>query len=380
MPHTIFFVYLEWTHKTKKYNTGNCIQKSVLKVSRSRNQGLLLWLNRERLTRIQMESFFETRGEWVMNMKYFRFLFEETNGCFIHFAELTKADTEERVCALYLRSIEEKDASADVVTDFVCPAHVDLVILGRSDAAARNVWQRLSEQTEADVLVFAGEDSGKKLKAKQIICLSAQTPQWEFQKMGWKIFLKTYEENAVVVMHGFDENRAGERAEDCVMNIKTANRHRRCYTQPQPDGYGCTLGCVLHQDYDVCKYQAEGQARELLTGTVLLTGATDSKVRGQIWKDMEQQPWTLRFLALPEETQRASLLEQSGIWNMSAEQEYKTYCISMGKEIDAGFAKRVCEKGFYHVPIVLGKEQGLCCSGLVKYRENEACLNLQTEQ
>lgn len=57
MPHTIFFVYLEWTHKTKKYNTGNCIQKSVLKVSRSRNQGLLLWLTRERLTRIQMESF-----------------------------------------------------------------------------------------------------------------------------------------------------------------------------------------------------------------------------------------------------------------------------------------------------------------------------------
>lgn len=303
-------------------------------------------------------------------MKYFRFLFEETNGCFMHFVELTESDTEEQMRILYLKSMENK---ADLKKDsecFACPTHVDLVVLGQNDLRTRETWKRLSEHTEADLLVLAGEDSESDLKAGEIIQLSESKPFWRWKKMDWNIFLKTYENGSVVMMHGLDSGGENRRTiEDCVMSVKATNQCRRCHGSQQPDGYGCALGCVLHQDYDLCKYQGEGQQMGQLTGTVLLAGVTNGDSIRQFQADMELQPWELRFLALPKENQKTEISGNREIWNLPADDEHKTYYISMEEEMDAVFAKQICEKGFYHVPCVLGKGKGLCCSGLMKYQE-----------
>lgn len=303
-------------------------------------------------------------------MKYFRFLFEETNGCFMHFVELTETDTEEQIRILYLKSIEKAVNRQKDSMGFVCPAHVDLVVLGNSDAKTRKTWQKLSEQTDAEVLVFAGEDSGEDLKAGKVIRLSEQKPFWRWKRLGWNVFLKSYEVGSVVMMHGLDsvsEDRTP--IVDCVMSVKATNHCRRCHTRPQPDGYGCALGCVLHQDYDLCKYQGNCSQLGQLTGTLLLAGTGDSDTIRQIRADAEQQPWRLRFLALPMAFQKAELFCKGGDWDLSMEGDCKTYYISMDEELNAAFVKQICEKGYYHIPVVPGKEQGLCCSGLMKYQE-----------
>lgn len=303
-------------------------------------------------------------------MKYFRFLFEEINGCFMHFVELTESDAEERMRILYLKSMENKEDLKKDSECFACPTHVDLVVLGQNDLRTRETWKRLSEHTEADLLVLAGEDSGEDLKAGEIIQLSESKPFWCWRKRDWNTFLKTYENGSVVMMHGLDSGGEDRRLiEDCVMSVKATNQCRRCHGSRQPDGYGCALGCVLHQDYDLCKYQGEGQQMGQLTGTVLLAGVTNGDSIRQFQADLEQQPWKMRFLALPKENQKTEISGNCEIWNLPADNEHKTYYISMEAEMEAVFAKQICEKGYYHIPVVLREEQGICCSGLMKYQE-----------
>lgn len=299
-----------------------------------------------------------------MSMKYYRFLFQGMNGCFANYGELTDAETGEQMTFLYLNRTEKAAIQADENIEFVCPGYIDLVVLGCSDPVVWEVWKRLGERTKAGALVYAGNDSGAGLHAAQVLQLSKQRSDWCCQKIGWKIFLKTYDAESVVMMYGLDTD--GARIEDCVMNVKALKQHRRCHAQQKPDGYGCALGCVLHQDYDVCKYQEEGQMPGQLTGTVLLAGSMQHEVMEQLWNDLEKQPWKLRFLALPKYTQK-QVLSAAKLQNTLADRDYKTYYISMDADTDAAFAEKISERGFNHSLIAVRKEQGLCCSGLVKY-------------
>lgn len=316
-----------------------------------------------------------------MKMKYFRFLYRETNGCFMHFGELSDSDAQEKMTFLYLRGTEELVNQKTEHTLFLCPNHVDLVVLGRSDKATLDVWKRLNGQMEADALVLADDGTwGDVPGAKQVIRLSQGETTYRHQGAGWSFFIKSYEAGSVVVMHGAKEYGAQENSEggayagieDCVMNVKAVNDHRRCCSQAQPDGFGCALGCVLRQDYDVCKYQDECHEPGELTGTLLLAGTEQRDTMKRVWADAKDCPWSVRFFAVPGKTQKEDLImkeERSFQLQSAGVEGYRNYYIGMESEMDSGFLDRMCRRGFYHVPVVLGKDQGLCCSGLLKYLE-----------
>lgn len=301
-----------------------------------------------------------------MNMRYFRFLYREIDGCFMHFGELTDSKTEDRFTFLYLRGSEGlvNQAQTEHML-FLCPNHVDLVVLGKSDEVTLGVWEKLSAFMTADLLVFAEGASGEVPKAKERICLSPEATYCH-QSAQWNFFVKSYKSGSVVMMHGLDvQGDLKKKVEDCVMNVKAVNHQRRCHFQEQPDGFGCALGCILHQDYDVCKYQDNCHETGKMTGVLLLAGTERGDDAERILADVKKCPWNVRFLAVSGETQK-----EWGAWESAADMDgYRTYYIGTESEVEPDFLDQICRKGFYHVPVVLKEEQGLCCSGLLKYQE-----------
>lgn len=304
-------------------------------------------------------------------MTYFRFLYREINGCFMHFGEVSDSNTKERRTFLYLNGTEKSETLQTEQTLFQFPDHVDLVVLGRSNDATLEAWKGLSEQMETEVLVLADRADGEIPGAGKVIRLSDQETTCQYGETGWSVLIKRYKAEALVVMHGLEmTEKNGAGIEDCVMNVKAVNDHRRCCSQAQPDGYGCALGCVLRQDYDVCKYQDECHRPGSLTGTLLLAGTEDRDTMNEIWEDVQKQPWSVRFQALPKEVQKEEFIMNENWGTQTSDMnDYRTYYIGMESEMVPAFPEQICRRGFYHVPVVLGKEQGLCCSGLVKYLE-----------
>lgn len=317
------------------------------------------------------------KGIIIMKMKYFRFLYGEAEQCFMHFGEVRDTLTDEKFTFLYLKGTDgHVDREKSEHTLFLCPEHLNLVVLGSSDAAAKAKLETILKETEVDTLVVSPMAHVAEIKGispnTKIICLalaegdgSSYTDSYRTIGAGWNFMVKAYSEDSVTMIHNLDRNGTEKNLfEDCVMSVKILDSEKRCKREPAPDLFGCALGCTLHQDYDVCKYQRGITSDPYVTGTVVLSGVKTAEV---FEKDLKEHIGEIRFIGLPD-GKGYSRQEEGSLQIMAS--KCKQYFIGSEAGMDDKLIADVCRSGLYHVPVVLRDGQGICCSGMLKYAEN----------
>lgn len=347
-----------------------------------------------------------------MKTKYFRFLYGAQKSCMVHFGELTDTLTEERFTFLYIRrmgrggSVPKSGKSL-----FLCPKQVDLVVLGSADEDADAALQEILQVTEVRLVVLPKSDYSWKTEfadAKQVVMLSPEAEQKcsadraaEFaadnmpvrelvlREAGWKFFLKSYAAGSIVMAHSLDGNPdmacdanpereadtiCEKRYEDCIMSVKVLEEEAACCVEGSPDGYACALGCVQKRDSDVCRYQRKAATNSYLTGTLLCGSRMSRQECGQLEQDMGAWMEEMRFFCLPDCTAVAK--ETSGEESRGTDscfgrlaRKFKRYYLAGREELSAETVKEICDSGLYQVPGLFGDGDGICCSGLLKYRE-----------
>ena len=330
-----------------------------------------------------------------MKIKYFRFLYCVTKSCFIHFGEVKDTKMGETLTFLYLKSAMESAGQTEEEKKlFLCPNCVDYVVLGQIDKDVKAELEGLLEQVKVGTLVIPAEGYGyfpEKLKnVDEIVYLGKEgevcgrqtkdggrvslriEDHLERKAAGWKLSVRSMGAGnlAMLHMHETDDTEVSAGGEekpvrtsvydDCVMNVKSMDEKKRCRENAQPDEFGCALGCILYQDYDVCKYRNREEESEYLTGTLVL-GSTDGSSDFALSEDERKK---IRFWAADNhgESDWASLLpEEKG--------GPKRYCIAtdMRNEAVAG----ICKGGMNRVPVLLQEGCGICCAGLMKYAEHK---------
>lgn len=354
------------------------------------------------------------KGKNIMKMKYFRFLFTETSGCLTHFGELEEAEKEERFSFLYLRGVEKQgNQRKSEQTLFLCPEYVDLVVLGQVEERTKAALRELLETTKIGTLVIPAtsmqrsdaavsgdqrtmsdqvEETGKKtdfgryvmengrveipehLDGIERIVRLGKHEKFQMDEHGWKIYVSCWMEGALAMLHGVSGAAETECAtsqifDDCVMNVKRMDANKRCSRSQAPDGYGCAMGCVLHQDYDVCKYEDKEREMPWMTGTLLTAGDGSREDWENLGRELQTEEIWIRFFALEK-------AEKEGWQSIWREQENnrmsKRYYVGSEAEMSDKLIGAVCRDGFNQVPVALCEGNGICCSGLLHYAQKTA--------
>lgn len=307
-----------------------------------------------------------------MEMKYFRFLYGASGHCLVHFGELQDTKTGEVFTFLYLREENRQVEGENFVhRPFLFPKHVDLVVLGSAGRGSAADFCELFQDTEAEVLVMsagcslAGEISpgteGILLGAHMRLLLPGE--EYEAEHAGWRFLVKSCADGTAAFACGLAAD-AGEAAfEDCVMGVKALDSQTECRNNCSPDSYGCALGCVLHRDFDVCKYCGEGNLPAFYTGTLLFGGGESSAARTDLLRLARERVGAIRFLGLPAGDHEPVLQD----W-CSADGDFRRYLIGTDELEDKTIAD-ACRKGWHVRPLILREGEAVCCSGFLKYAD-----------
>jgi hypothetical protein len=164
------------------------------------------------------------------------------------------------------------------------------------------------------------------------------------------------------------------------MSVKTVCGEKRCLYQEEPDSYGCALGCALHQDSDVCKYQRQGNRLPYVTGSVLIPEITDQKLLEQLMGDLQEKLSGVRFFGLPDQAGSAILKkivalltgdrkETSAPEKTQELTACKRYFIGAASELEDATVASISRGEPDHIPVILGSGQTICCSGFLKYSQ-----------
>lgn len=368
-----------------------------------------------------------------MNMKYFRFLYGETAGCFMHFGELNDTLTKEKVTFLYLSGTGRKEnQSEDGDSLFLCPKYMDLVVLGEYNAQIEMALLKLLEHTEIGTLVMPGVSENKMLMhpegenlyssklpmhpeeesscrsklpmhpeegslgGNETVMCSEQIKtyfkdthasieefvfletngcnSYKVTKCGWNFFVKSYTGGKLALLHAQGKMDGDCSAfDDCVMNVKVMHSGRKCLCTQETDGYGCALGCTLHQDYNECKYRRQGDSTLCRTGTLLVNGDTEPDFRRALAQESGIEEDEIRFYGISGEIWSeycGSGISQNADKTTENVSETK-YFIGLESEIEDAAAAEVCRSGLNHIPVLLKEGQGICCSGFLKYAQRK---------
>lgn len=307
-----------------------------------------------------------------MKMKYFRFLYREIGQCFLHFGELQDTMKEETYTFLYLRKVEKHvDRTKSGCRLFLFPKHVNLAILGSADEESLSVLKELLRDTEIDTLLVGEEKStawDELTGIREIVRLANGTYQTE--AAGWYFLTRSFADGTVALAHGFSVDAQDGALEDCVMSVKALREGTPCRKEPSPDGYGCALGCALYQDYDVCRYRGSDGRPVFGTGTLLFGGSEDETACRELLKEAQAKTGEVRFFGL---TAGQARMQTAVMKSAQAEDAAGTspeglrrYLIGT-EDLDERTAAEICRAGWYQKPVILKGDEGICCSGLLKY-------------
>ncbi len=351
-----------------------------------------------------------------MKMKYYRFLYSVTKSCFIHFGEVKDTQMDEKFAFLYLRGTEEPvDQTDSEHMLFLCPKYVDLVVLGRVDVQSEAVLKGLLARTKIRTLVIpaqgeipvpeqiTGVEQIVRLNSAESMGKTSNTDAenmsktsntdaenmnktdsldaamyqndacarsaecFEVKAAGWKFSVKCWTKGALAMFHMLDTVTGQINPfDDCVMNVKEMDSEKRCSREEHPDGYGCALGCVLHQDHDVCKYRNPEKESPYLTGTMLVSGEGSINEQEALINGLEHGE-NFRFFAF--ENSGKSRWERMLPEAEEGKAEPKRYYI--GEKVSDEAVAKVCRSGLNRIPAVLREGRGICCSGLLKYAQED---------
>lgn len=379
-----------------------------------------------------------------MMMKYFRFLYGETGRCFMHLGEIRDTKTEEHFTFLYLRGVKRHVNQTETEhTLFLCPKRLDLVVLGNSDEYSVEVLREFLADTAVDTLVYCANTHFAIPEiipgVRKVVCLTDERREdnnevkncqmetkevgsglqsYYMERAGWKFAVRCCGNVSLMLTHGLascdsDADRIMTSGgavtdgmypyKDCVMSVKIVSEDKRCCSEQEPDGFGCALGCSLHQDYDVCNYQRKN-GRAYVTGTVLLPEGCGSSVLKALIREQEGEFPEIRFVGLPgtigpdelkaivesvaqpvftsddmklseksdpddENLSEKSASDAENLVENSEVFTYKRYFIGVGSELRDETIAAVSKSSMYHVPLMLEPGNALCCSGMLKYPE-----------
>lgn len=332
-----------------------------------------------------------------MMMKYFRFLYGGTGGVFTHFGEIRDQKTKECFRFLYLRGMDRHAALAKAGRRlFLCPKSLDLAVLSDLDGdSAQEIREGLSG-VSVDTLICSANTHFAIPEVlpnvKKVVRLKSGLGREEgrvggeeekdrifdcFQKeaAGWKLILWPCENGSLTLLHGLAEGSLEEKEaqdianqaypySDCVMSVKIVNEENRCRKEMEPDGYGCAVGCSLHQDYDMCNYQRGGKT-PYVTGTWILPvccGGTEWETAVQ---ELKKGFLDIRFFCLPGDMDSGRQREVSE--EIPGEASHKRYFIGMDGGLPDALIGAVAKSSMYHTPLIPGPGEALCCSGFLKY-------------
>jgi hypothetical protein len=297
-----------------------------------------------------------------MKMKYFRILFGVSGRYFAHMGELKDTGTSESFTFLYLRDLKRQANQIEETGRrlFLYPECIDLLVLGQRGMAKDGELKEMLGKVRIRTLVTAG--GCDEIEAQKVIDLEKQKNQvYRLEAVGWSIFAKCCEDGSVLLAHGFDRSTS-PLYEDCVMSVKETNGSERCIREEHPDGYGCALGCTLHQDYDVCRYRGSG-SDDYLISALLLPQVPDETLQAELEKELKKKPGEFRFFVM-QETNGTSVQPKGRLYQ--TDPGFRQYFVGvdgeMGYETIAGISGR------NRRVVILGDGEGLCCSGFLKNR------------
>ncbi len=320
-----------------------------------------------------------------MKMKYFRFLYAETKRCFLHFGELQDTAKGETFTFLYLRKVERHANQTDVDRrPFLFPEHLDLVVLGSADEETACALKELIADRTVGMLILSGqvksEDWERVPGIKELVRLGGGT--FHTESAGWSFLAKSYEDGTVAMAHGLSAVVQENLFEDCVMSVKALREGLPCQKELSPDSYGCALGCALYQDYDVCKYRESREGPGFRTGTLLFGGGEDVDACRGLLREAEESVGKIRFFGLASSeigalgekplpggamSQVHALREGQIETRRLPSDGFRRYLIGT-EDLDDDTIAKLCRDGWYQRPVLLGVGEGICCSGLLKYR------------
>ena len=299
-----------------------------------------------------------------MKMKFYRFLYGDTGRCFMHFGEVRDTSTKEQFSFLYLKGTKGHVNQADAEHRlFLCPDFLDLVILEQVNENVTDALKGILQDTAVKTLVLpAGEDGNIPDEISGVCEIVPVSAEKEFcmAKAGWKLLVRSCKNGSVTLAHGLDPDAGVGVFEDCIMNVKALDQTKRCCSQREPDGYGCALGCVLHQDHDRCGFGGKNEKEVPFTGTLLPGKGMNEAEYRELLQDMENKIGGIRFFGLP---CSVSAPEDQAPGNPG----YRRYLIGTRRDDlkDMGTGA-MAEAGLYRTPVILKEGEGICCAGLLK--------------
>ncbi|MCD7819613.1 MAG: hypothetical protein LUH07_11270 [Lachnospiraceae bacterium] len=249
---------------------------------------------------------------------------------------------------------------------------------------------------------------------------------------GWDFSVSCVDENALAVMYEPEAGRM-KRYEDCVTRVKRMSGTMHCRISEEPDGYGCALGCARHSDHEVCGFSGKEQGLSCLLGTMLfpLSGIRnlpksvtetnfldepnipEENVFAKTRELLKQCTEKARFFVVTDSSWKL-LFEEGAVENKGVDKnespgestyknvdksadesldksadkntdsgisdsvadsetasfsEYRRYYISTAAGLSGETLRRICDTGVLASPVFLQENEGICCSGFLKYRD-----------
>ena len=271
---------------------------------------------------------------------------------------------------------------------FLYPDSVDLVVLGNVNESVKREWNVIGRQVKAKTLIVPDVPEAEELyreNVNEIIRLrpgcgddealneNAGECQWNTAAAGWKFEVRCWNAGALTLWYDLAdvsserfsaEQKEIENITDCVMSVK-ATENSLCCKNRTPDEYGCAAGCVLHRDYDVCKFRYANRANPYLTGT-LLTAETGVEEKNKEFLDwLSAKLDSIRFYSM----QNLDCWMDILVGNEGPEPGARRYFIGRNDEMSDHAAAQLCKRGFGSTPVILTEGHGVCCSGLLNYAE-----------
>jgi len=311
-----------------------------------------------------------------MKMKYFRLLFGEAGGHYMHLGELKDSVRDERFTFLYLKKVgghvEQMKAEH---TLFLCPECIDLLVLDQAEMSGEPGLAVFLQGAQIKTLVIP-EENGNVFHAEQVIALGSHTPYREkkycMEAVGWRFYIEDYS-GSVLFAHG--PAKDGYIYEDCVVHVKEINRSNRCCVERDLDGYGCTYGCTLHREYDVCRCKADGQNILEQLSVMLLPDHLDGGDCTEPGSVVQEQFRDIRFWGLTKGIVRwysqieGLAAEKREVTDFYDRENERRYFIGSGETLDDATIGKLCRDSMRNRVVVLQEGRGLCCSGFLKYTE-----------
>lgn len=308
-----------------------------------------------------------------MRAQYFRCMYCNTENGLMHTLSIADTVNEESCNIYFIASLKgDKSNSLELNERFSAASEeVDAVVVANLESATIDQALAVVGKNRVRKVILPGigrsdEDIRNQFLSRgadEVLIMNAGEI-FEFVQAGWNVkvaCLGKGEDVSLVMFHDKAVNNPKE--DDCLLLVKPFTKELPCTTCVDGNNHNCGMRCGLYNDFDTCKGHNGKDSEGYITGTLLL-GNINIEESNKVMNLFAENKRQIRFTALPDGGRNGNQTKDLLEWLDTDNQKINQYLVMpSGADGNEGTIKEILLMGGRHIPVLTGKEWGLCASG-----------------